>query len=127
MKKLLLFIALFISAGQLMAQKATIAPFDNTLGGKLAQPFKADSAWHSVPPSISTDKFFKQPDIDINKIELDKKFQNMLTINSGGYNMPVIKTEGYSKMPVIKLEGNSKMPIVGKNPGKDKTDVKVIP
>jgi hypothetical protein len=127
MKKLLLFIALFISAGQLMAQKATIAPFDNTLGGKLTQPFKTDSAWHTIPPTISTDKLFKQPDIDINKIELDKKFQTMIAINSDGYNMPVIKTDGYSKMPVIKLEGNSKMPIVGKDAGKVKTNVKVIP
>jgi hypothetical protein len=115
MKKLIFFIALFIGGGRLMAQNATPAPYDNTLNGKLVQPFKADSTWRTVPPVVSTDKFFKQPNLDISKIESDKRFEAMVNINKG-YNMPIIVTEGNSKMPVVKPKGYSKMPVVNPDP-----------
>lgn len=124
MKKSLLFIALFICTGKLMAQKATIAPFDNTLNGKLVKPFKADSTWRTAPVT-SIDKLFLPQSIDLDKIKFDKddKSQKQLIIADNNYKMPVALLDGYSKMPVIKLEGNSKMPVAGKA----KTDVKVIP
>jgi hypothetical protein len=125
MKKSLLFIALFICTGKLMAQKSIIAPFDNTLSGKLIQPFKADSTWRTAPPSISIDKLFLPQPIDLDKMKFDKndRSQKQLIIADNEYKMPVARLNGYSKMPVIKLEGNSKMPVAGKT----KTDVKVTP
>lgn len=126
MKKLIFFIVLFIGGGRLMAQNATLAPYDNTLNGKLVQPFKADSTWRTVPPAVSTDKFFKQPNLDISKIESDKRFEAMVNINKG-YNMPIVVTEGNSKMPVIKPMGISKMPVINPDTKKDKEQEKVNP
>ncbi|MES2269061.1 MAG: hypothetical protein V4520_20015 [Bacteroidota bacterium] len=119
MKKSLLFIALFFCAGQLMAQKATTpAPFDPTFGGKLLQPFKTDSIWRVNPPTIATDKIFKQEDIDLSKLKYEN--QKPLLIAAEGYNMPILNLNYTSKMPVVVLEGNSKMPIVGKDINKAK-------
>ena len=119
MKKSLLFIALFFCAGQLMAQKVTIAPFDNSLNNKLTPTFKTDSTWHTLPPTISKDKLFKQEDIDLSKIRLDSK-QQPLIVSADGYKMPILNLNNTSKMPVVVLDGNSKMPIAGKDVTKAK-------
>jgi hypothetical protein len=112
MKKHLLFTALFIASGSLMAQNLKIAPLDNTLNGKLTQTFKPDSTWRTLLPSVSTDKLFKQEDIDINKLTM----QNQLIISqlntNSGYNMPVVKLEGKSNMPIKKIGGYYTMPVV---------------
>ncbi|GGH18529.1 hypothetical protein GCM10007352_29330 [Mucilaginibacter phyllosphaerae] len=97
---------LLIISGKLTAQKATIAPLDNPLSNNLIRPFKADSTWRVNLPVSSTNKLFTPQSFKSN-------LPNALAINTGSYNMPVIKTKGNSKMPVIKLQGNSKMPIAG--------------
>ena len=111
--------------GRLMAQNLTIIPYDNTLSGKLVKPFKTDSTWRTVPPAVATDKLFKQQDLDISKIESEKRFQAMIDINRG-YNMPIAVPEGSSKMPVVKPNGYSKMPAVNPDP-KEKEVKKVNP
>ncbi|MEB0263219.1 MULTISPECIES: hypothetical protein [unclassified Mucilaginibacter] len=112
MKKSLLFIALFFCASQLMAQKATIAPFDSTFGSKVLQPFKVDSTWRVKPPALSTDQFFKQEDVDVSKLKLEN--QKPLLIAAEGYNMPILNLNNISKTPIVVLEGYSKMPVAGK-------------
>jgi hypothetical protein len=116
MKKTLLLLALCAGTGTLMAQNKSLAPFNSTPGIILTQPLKFDSSLFKLPPTLSTENFFKQEPIDLNKLKLDKnaKLNTSLLIASDGYNMPVAKLEGNSKMPVVVLEGNSKMPIAGK-------------
>ncbi|MBL4675213.1 MAG: hypothetical protein JKY70_03255 [Mucilaginibacter sp.] len=118
MKKILLLALSVSAASAAMAQKATIAPFDNTLNGALVKPFKPDSTWRIAPPAVPAGKLFKQKDIDIKKIASNKQFENQLLFNDppSVYQMPATKLPGNSKMPVIKLDGKSKMPIVGKEP-----------
>lgn len=118
MRKSILLIVLFFCAGKLMAQKATIAPFDNTLNNKLTPTFKVDSTWRVAPPVISADNFLKQENIDLSKIKLEN--QQPLLIAAEGYKMPILNLNNTSKMPVIVLDGNSKMPIVGKDMTKAK-------
>lgn len=119
MKKILLLLALFGTTGTLVAQNTkTIKPFGYSFGGKLSQPFKADTLWRNKLPTTSTNNLFKQGLINLDKLKIDQndKLHSSLLIASEGYNMPIAKLEGSSKMPVILLEGNSKMPVVGKAP-----------
>jgi hypothetical protein len=117
MKKILLLLALSGTTGTLVAQNTkTIKPSDYSFSGKLSQPFKADTLWRNKLPNTSTNNFFKQGLINLDKLKIDQydKLHSSLLIASEGYNMPIAKLKGSSKMPVILLEGNSKMPVVGK-------------
>jgi len=114
MKKILLLLALCTCTGTLMAQNITIAPFDNTLNGKLIPPIKIDTSWRKLSNTQFNGSLFKQEPLDIKKLIEDKN-QKTLFIASEVDKMPVVKLDGYSKMPVVVLEGNSKMPIVGKD------------
>lgn len=114
MKKILLLLALCTGTGKLMAQNTKpLVPFDNTLNGKLSQPFKIDSSWLKLSNIPSNLSLLKQEPIDLKNI-IDNKVQQSRAIANSGDKMPVAKLDGYSKMPVVVLEGNSKMPVVGK-------------
>nr|WP_067055871.1 hypothetical protein [Mucilaginibacter sp. L294] len=120
MKKILLLLALCAGTGTLMAQNIIVAPFDNTLNGKLSQPLKIDSSWRKLSNTQFNGNLFKQEHVDLKTFTADKT-QNTLFIAEETYKMPVAKLDGYSKMPVVVLDGNSKMPVVGK--GKQVTPV----
>ncbi|MFD0766026.1 hypothetical protein ACFQZI_14280 [Mucilaginibacter lutimaris] len=119
MKKTLLLIALFFCAGRLMAQAITSpAPFDTTFGGKLVQPFKADTTWRVTPPALPVDQYFKQQDIDLSKLKVEN--QRPLLIAVEGYKMPILNLNNTSNMPIVVLDGYSKMPVAGKDMTKAK-------
>jgi hypothetical protein len=115
MKKILLILTLCAGSSKLMAQNTAFTPFDNTLNGKLSQPFKIDSSWRKLSNTQLSGSIFKQEPIDLKNLIADKN-QDASLIAEETYKMPVAKLNGYSKMPVVVLEGNSKMPIVGKLP-----------
>ena len=135
------------ATGTIMAQKAQLAPLDNTINNSIISQFKPDSAWRLQTTPVAPDQLSKLN--EINKIypdsklmataDLNKTFPNLpvvpnsnlylpQVVTSSNAKMPVAILQGQSKMPVVVLQGNSKMPVAGYHPKNgNKANVVVVP